>query len=236
MSAQISFENCLAFINHQWQSAATRPVVTEGVRRTAVTISRQTGSGAHTIAEKLAARLQASTPKSAPPWTVFDRNLVEQVLEDHHLPARLAQHMPEDRTSQVEDIIDDLFDMKPPSWKLVEQTSETILRLAALGNVIIIGRGAAQVTALLPSVLRLRLVAPFAQRVARLQELRKLGRKPAEEVVRREDRGRTRFLKKYFGANVDDPLFYHLIINTGMVSYDEAVDLIADALKHPAAG
>jgi hypothetical protein len=233
MSAQINFENCLAFLNHQWQSAVEHPAVHDHAARSAVAISRQTGSGAHTIAVKLAVRLQALSPQGAPPWTIFDRNLVEQVLEDHHLPARLAQHMPEDRTSQVEDIIDDLFGMKPSSWKMVEQGSETILRLASLGNVILIGRGANVVTARLPNVLHVRLVAPLEQRVTHIQELRKLTRKAALELVRREDRGRARYLKKYFGADSNDPLIYHLVINTGLVSYDEAVNLIADAVKRP---
>jgi cytidylate kinase len=236
MTAQISFENCLAFINCQWQSTAGRPAVNTGTVRNVVTISRQTGSGAHTIAEKLAVRLQGESPKGAAPWTVFDRNLVERVLEDHHLPARLAQHMPEDRTSEFNDIMDDLFGLHPPSWTLVQQSAETMLRLASLGSVILIGRGAHLVTARLPNVLHVRLVAPFEQRVARMQELRKLPRKAALALVRREDRGRARYLKKYFGADVDDPLLYHLVLNTGRVSYDEAVEIIADALKRPAAG
>lgn len=236
MSAQISFENCLAFINRQWQSAAGRSAVSTGRVRNVVTISRQTGSGAHTIAEKLAVRLQSEFPKGAAPWTVFDRNLIERVLEDHHLPARLARQMPEDRTSEFEDIVDELFGLRLPSWMLVQQSAETMLRLAGLGRVILIGRGAHMVTARLPNVLHVRLVAPFEQRFARMQELRKLPRKAALALVRREDRGRARYLKKYFGADVDDPLLYHLILNTGRVLYDEAVEIIADALKHPAAG
>jgi cytidylate kinase len=236
MSAQISFENCLAFINRQWRAGAAWPDVTGRPGRNAVTLSRQAGSGSHTIAEKLAVRLQAQAARNAPPWTVFDRNLVEMVLEDHHLPTRLAQHLPEDRTSDFEDIMDDLFGMRPPSWSLVQQTAETILRLAALGNVILIGRGAHLVTARLPSVLHVRLVAPLEQRVAHMQELRKLTRKAALALVRREDRGRSRYSKKYFGADINDPLLYHLVINTGLVSHDEAVEMIADAVKRPAAG
>ena len=231
MSAQISFENCLAFLNWQWNSAARQLVAANtNAPRTVLTLSRQAGSGAHMIAEKLAARLQTRSPKGAPPWTVFDRNLVGQVLEDHHLPARLAQHVLEDRSSQVEDIIDDLFGMKPSSWKLVEQSSETILRLASLGNVILIGRGANVVTARLPNVLHVRLVAPLELRVARMQKLRGLTRKAALGLVRREDRGRVRYVKQYFGADTEDPLLYHLTLNTGLVSCDEAAEIIAETM------
>jgi cytidylate kinase len=236
MSAQISFENCLAFLNRQWNAAARPPVRKSAVRRTAVTISRQAGSGAHTIAEKLAVRLQAEAPKGAPPWTVFDRNLVERILEDHHLPTRLAEYLPEDSTSRVEDIIDDLSGVKPPSWKLVEQSVETVLRLASLGNVILIGRGSNVITARLPNVLHVRLVAPLEQRVAHMRHLLRLAPQAASKLAQNLDRARARFLRKYFKADPDDPLLYHLVLNTGRVSYDEAVDVIIDALKRPAAG
>jgi len=236
MSAQISFEKCLAFLNWQWNAASRHTPPPPPAPRTAITISRQAGSGAHAIAEKLVSRLEAQMPKGAPPWTVFDRNLVEQVLADHHLPIRLAQYMPEDRASQVDDILDDLFGMKPSSWKFVEQTSETILRLATLGHVILIGRGANIITARLPNVFHVRLIAPFEQRVAYVGERLGLGRAAAAKHVRREDRGRTRYLKRYFHADVDDPALYHLVINTGLVSYDEATDILAQAISRPVAG
>lgn len=233
MSARISFENCLAFINRQWTSELTRPDGKQGGRRNVVTISRQVGSGAHAIAEQLANRLAPETSPQAAPWTVFDRNLIEKVLEDLRLPARLAQHLPEDRASDLEDIMDDLFGMRPPSWAVVQQTAETILRLARLGKVILIGRGATLVTARLPNVLRIRLVAPLEQRIALVRKTRKLTSKAAAAVVQQEDRGRTRYLKRHFKADINNPLLYHLVINTGAVSTNEAVDIIAEALKRP---
>jgi len=231
MSAQISFENCLAFINWQWQGGTELLAASDVVARNVITISRQTGSGAHTIAEKLAARLQAQAPPHRRPWTVFDANLVDQILKDHHLPERLAKHLPEDRTTKFEDIMDELFEVCPPSWALAQQSAETMLRLADLGNVILIGRGANLVTAQLPNVLHVRLVSPVEQRVARMQALRGFDRKEAAAFVRREDRGRARYLKKYFKADIDDPLLYHLVINTGLVGYDAAVEIIVNAQK-----
>jgi cytidylate kinase len=38
-----------------------------------------------------------------------------------------------------------------------------------------------------------------------------------------------RYLKKYFKADINDSLLYHLTINTGLVSYDEAARLIVEA-------
>jgi cytidylate kinase len=231
MIAQHGLERCRTFINTQMKPAGGAVAAAKArVPTRAVTISRQTGSGAHSVAEKLAALLQARSPKGACPWTVFDRNLVEKVLDDHNLPQRLAQFMPEDRVSEIADTMDELFGLHPQSWTLVRETTDTILRLAELGNVILIGRGATVITSRLDCVFHVRLVGSLETRVKYIRELNHLSEKAARDLVRREDRGRERYLKKYFHANLDDPLLYHLTINTDLVPHDEAARLIADAV------
>ena len=225
------FGASLAFINCQLQPAGKGQVSREdGATRRAVTISRQTGSGAHSVAEKLAALLQAHTPKEACPWTVFDRNLVEKVLADHDLPERVGRFMPEDRISSISDTMEELFGLHPPSWMLVRKVSETILHLLELGNVIVIGRGATVVSAKLHHVFHVRLIGSLPKRVQHIQELDHLGKEAALRLIQREDRGRRRYLKRYFKTDLDDPLLYHLVINTDLVSYDEAARIIADAV------
>jgi cytidylate kinase len=229
MSAPFGLERCLSFINCQLQPpdrAVSFPEQNAG--KCAVTISRQSGCGAHMVAERLARCLQAQAGPEERPWTVFDRNLVEQVLEDHQLPGRLARFMPEDRVPAMNDIMDELFGLRPPSWTLVQQTSETMLRLAELGNAIILGRGANIITAKLPHVLHVRLVGSLEQRIARMERFEGLSRKEAAKRVWREDVGRQRYLKKHFNRDVNDPLLYHLVINTDLVSLDDAARIIGD--------
>ncbi len=86
--------------------------------RFAVAISAQTGSGAFQVAETLAKYLHAYSPAGDPPWRVFDRNLMAKVLEDHHLPARLVKFLPEDAHSAVDDVLDELLGLHPPTWSL----------------------------------------------------------------------------------------------------------------------
>lgn len=224
-------ERCLTFINCQVQPPA-RPLtaVQESVPRRAVTISRQCGSGGHAVAERLLEHLQAQAPENACPWAIFDRNLVEKVLEDHKLPSRLAKFMPEDRTSEISDTLDELFGLHPPSLTLVRQTAETILHLAELGNVILIGRAANVITAKLNYVFHVRLVGTLEKRAKYLQEVQHLSPKDALELVHREDLGRSRYLRKYFDKDINDPLLYHLVINTDLVSFEEASQLIAKAM------
>lgn len=233
MNTPVGFDSYLAFINCQLQPPG-KPAsfASEGSRKRAVAISRQSGCGAHVMAEKLAQYLQARSPKDAPPWTVFDHNLVEKVLAEHNLPERLARFMPEDRVLEINDIMDELFGLHPPSWTLVQQTSETILHLAELGNVIILGHGANVITAKLPHVFHVRVVASLEKRIEHMQQFEGLSAKAASERIQREDLGRQRYLKKHFGKNIDDPLLYHLVINTDLVSLDDAARLVGEAVLH----
>ena len=170
--------------------------------------------------------MQARTPEEEPNWTVFDRNIVAEVLREHHMPERLAQYMPEKWTSDVEDTLDELFGLHPPSWELVRKTAETILHLARIGNVILIGRGANVITWKLEGTLHVRLVRSFEKRVQRIQETDKLGPKEALAFIRREDKGRGYYLKKYYDKDIDDPLLYHLVINTDLISDEGAARVI----------
>jgi cytidylate kinase len=232
MIAHARAEQCLSFISSQLQGAG-KPggFVDKNVRR-AVTLSRQAGCGAVLVAEKLAHYLQHHASGDACPWTVFDRNLMDTVLEDHNLPTRLARFLPEDRVSQLDDLVADVFDVHPPLQTVIQQSAETILKLAGLGNVILIGRGSTVITTQMPHVLHVRLVAPLEKRVAHAHQFYHLTENEARKFCLSQDRARERYLKRYFNADVNDPLLYHLIINTGRVGYDEAAKLIGDTVLH----
>jgi len=226
MKTTSDLDRWLSCLSSQFQPPPQAPGDESGSVR-CVTISRQSGCGARFFAGELAACLQARLPKGARPWTVFDRTLVEAVLRDHHLPARLASFMPEDRVGQLHYIIEDLFSLHPPTETLVRRTSETILHLASLGNAIIVGRGANLIAASLPGMLHIRLVGSLEHRIARFRQFDHLDRTDALKRIKREDGGRSRYIKEYFGKNVEDPLLYHFVINTDWVPLEAAARTVA---------
>ena len=231
MKSPLDFERCLTFINCQLQPLGrTTTPARPGAVRQAVTISRQAGCGALVIGQKVAEYLQNRSAKDTVPWTVFDRNLVEKVLEDHDLPRRLAAFMPEDRISQISDILEELCGLHPPSWFLVKKTADTILHLAELGNVILIGRGSNIITSRLDYVFHVRLIGSLKKRLQHVQDFNQLDSHSAMEFIRSRDGGRRRYVKKYFHKDIDDPLLYHLIINTDLVSCDHAARIIGNAV------
>ena len=222
-----SMESCFSFVHSQTAPPA-RAAAPVGVRR-AVTISRQAGCGGVHVAEKLANYLQHHAPVPGVNWTIFDRELMDKVLADHKLPKYLAKFMPEDRSSQIQDTLADIFGVHPPAETVVKQTAETLLQLAELGNVILVGRAGNIVTAKLPHVLHVRLVAPLEDRIERI--CRDDHKTPAEarRFCLEEEQARARYLKTYFKADISDPVNYLLIINTSQVGYDNAARLIGVA-------
>ena len=225
----VDLEKCQMFLDAQLRPGVPSQPQNETATLRAITLSRQAGCGALIVAEKLAQRLTVGDKTGTAPWTVFDRNLIEQVLQDHNLPVRFAKYLPEDRVSEVQDAMDEIFGVHPSTWTIVEQTAETILRLTHLGNVILVGRGANMITAKMPGVFHVHLVAPLADRIAHAHQYYNMTPGEAREFIEREDKGRARYLKKYFEADVENPLLYHLVINTSLVSYDTAAEVIVAA-------
>jgi cytidylate kinase len=225
-------DQCHSYILTQLQTRKKRVAVSGSPPPgPAITISHQTGSGAHDIAARLAGLLQVGEPKGTAPWTVFDRDLVDKMLEEHHLPQSLAEFMPEDRRSFIEDVMDELLGVIPPSWVVVQQVAETVLHLVDAGHVILVGRGANFITARMPNVFHVRLIASLPKRIERVQELNHLTPEEAAKFVKKVDRARGRYVKTHFHVGINDDLLYHLVINTDRMPSPDVAQLIVDGAR-----
>jgi Cytidylate kinase-like family len=236
MSLETELEDlnlCRAYLLTQLEGSRRAPgfVARRPQPGPAITISSQAGTGVHELAKQLAGTLGKAEPKGTCAWTVFDRQLIERVLEEHHLPNALAPLIPEERRSYIKDVMEELVGLRPPSWVIVPQVAETILHLAEVGRVIVVDHGASLITARMPNVFHVRLVASLSKRVEYVQARENLSSEDAERLVRKEDRDRQRYVKANFRARVDDDLLYHLVVNTGLVPREDAAPLIADAAR-----
>ena len=199
-------------------------------QKPALTISRQAGAGAITVAKLVAEQLDIEFPGDPPcPWAVFDRNLVEEIVRDNNLSQRVAHYMVEDVKFPLSDAFEAMLGLHPSSWKMMEQAADTIRKLALKGNVILVGRGSTAITAKLPHVLHVRLVAPFEQRVRHFEVYYNIEEKEAPRLVRERDEARRRYVRQ-FGADIDDPVNYALVINTGEISFEEAARIITNTI------
>jgi len=195
-----------------------------------VTISRETGAGADVVSQKLVEIFQKYKKESLPDWTVFDKNLIEKVLDDHHLPKTLAEVFDEKKYSSILSFASEVLIGQPSIQTLVYKTTQTILSLAEIGDVIIIGRGGSIVTSNLPNAFHVRLVSTIEDRIKHVKEVHGYDDKQAADFLKKDNQARNDYLNTYFHKQIDDPLQYHLIINTHRFSYDNAAELIADAV------
>lgn len=194
-----------------------------------VTISRETGAGADKVSESLIEFLQPYLEQDVE-WAVFDKNLIEKVLQDHHLPQHLSKLMAEEKYSAVKSIMNEVLGGEPGIWSLVHKTTETILQLAQMGNVIILDRGANVIASKLENSFHVRLVAPIEERISHIQELYNLDKKEAVDLIKKEDMDRKNYVMTYFHKDISDPLQYHIVLNTGLISDNEAAQIIGSSL------
>jgi len=109
-------------------------------------------------------------------------------------------------------------------------TQRVVLEMASAGNAVIIGRGSQFLLRGLPRVLHVYIFAPLPRRIENIQELFQLTHAEAIEFIERRDGETENYLRHYYGSNGTQPELYHLLINTGLFSFETAADLIVQAL------
>lgn len=180
-----------------------------------ITISREMGSGGIPIAHRAAEKLG---------YTLIDGEAIARVAGKYGLTPEAIE----------------ITDEKPPAFveKLDEKMAVDlqlieliILEYALKGNVIIYGRGGQDLLKDINSVLRVRIIAPFEERVERWAEREWLDPDLARILVRKSDQQRAGFIKYYFDRDWDDPIHYDLVINTSRLSEETAVKLLCEGVK-----
>jgi hypothetical protein len=218
-----SYEKAKKYIESQQKILSEKSKLTHGP---CITISREVGAGADAVSERVCDLLQKKRRYEDVKWTVFDKNIIEKVIEDHNLPEKLSEYLEEDKITEINGMVSELLGLHPPAWLIVHKTAKTILQLAEMGNVIIIGRGANVVTAHMKNVFHVRLVAPLEDRIRHIQDIFDLSRKEAIKRIKKDDVMRRHYLHYHYHKDIDDKFLYHIIINTHLLPYDEAAEMI----------
>ena len=131
-----------------------------------------------------------------------------------------------------------------PAFEEVRLSEEAVIALVEhairtahrQGNFIIIGRAGQLILKNMPDVVHIRIEAPMEDRVQKVKEqLRKERqafnanidvRREAQDWINGRDEASADYLRRFYDTKWDNPLLYHLVINTGKVSVDQAVEII----------
>lgn len=186
-----------------------------------ITISREPGSGGRTIAEKLSEKFGLS---------LFHQEVVHEMADNAQVSTRLLEFLDEKAQNVLNEWIASLVDTQH-LWpdRYLRHLMKILATIGKQGKAVIVGRGANFV--LHPDKrFRVRVVAPMDLRVKNIAQAFEVSAEEARRRVIRTGSDRKAFIRKYFNADIADPMNYDIIINTGTVSVDCAVDAIAKAI------
>jgi CMP/dCMP kinase len=109
-------------------------------------------------------------------------------------------------------------------------TQRVLLELATGGDVVIIGRGSQFLLHGATRTLHIYIFAPLDFRIEKVMNLYHVNRDSAREMIERRDYEHNAYLGRYYGGNQHQPNLYHLLINTGLFTYELAANLIQQAI------
>jgi cytidylate kinase len=99
------------------------------------------------------------------------------------------------------------------------------------GNIVIHGRGSQFILRNNPSALHVLVVAPLPVRIKRVMNELKTDEESALKLIEEYSKSRRDFIKRFFNKDMMDIVHYDLVINTGSVTYELAVQIIIKALQ-----
>lgn len=228
MEYKASIDIFRRYFEHQLEKARKSLNKSEQPGHPFVTLSRLTGSGGVDFPERLVIKLNEQESKEENNWVVFDKDVLELVLEKHNLPKEITKFMPEKKVSEFQDVIEQLFGLHPNEHKLITKVSDTILHLSHLGHVVFVGRGSNIITAGSKNGLHIRLIDSLDNRIEHIMDFFKLKRVEALKLIQKEDKNRETYIKKYFNKDINNPGLYSLVINLNSFKSEDIIAMIVN--------
>ena len=212
---------------------------------TVITMSRQFGSYGDDIAKKVceildyryfdkALMLQAATAAGLSEQEIVDysednykvRNFLNRLFGGPQTVAQVSVWKEDQQGNRFHETLD-----------LSEASALALIQRAIeyaheIGNVVIVGRGGQALLQDLADVLHVRIEAPLENRLERVRgqvppdEGRLDQRRSAQDLIQEKDAASADYLQHYYNVRWDDLNLYHIVINTGKMSVEQAADLI----------
>ena len=217
---------------------------------TVITISRQFGSGGDEIAQRVCEILgfrqfdKRLIEKAAAESGISEQEIIDYSEENHKVrsfldrlfdrtPAVGQLHYWKEDTQGVRSV-----EVKPMTEDVALSLVQNAIHSAVnQGNLVILGRGGQVLLQDTPSVLHVRVIAPMEDRIQRLKWKLKIRheiyeadigvRRNAQDVIEERDAASADYIKRFYQRDWDDPTLYHVTINTGKLTIEQAARLIA---------
>ena len=197
-----------------------------------VTLSRPAGAGGEPLAQRLCDRLNTLDPGERP-WACFDRKLVGRVASDPVLAQELIASIGDGGRGWLDEVLAEMATrpmMRPSELRVYRLVAETVLALAGTGRVVLVGLGSAFITHHRTGGLHLRLVAPLSHRIETTAWARQLTRGEALDYIRRTERRREAFFRRFWPEHSLSAESFCSTFNTASTTPDQQVDAVVGML------
>ncbi len=183
----------------------------------AVTISRQMGSLGCDVAGAVAERLG---------FQMVWREVINR--------AAIQSGTPEVALAVIDEL--GLLGIAPtPQTKraYMDAVARIMDELVGEGGAVIVGRAGQAILRGREGVLHVRVIAPLELRIERVAKTQGIAREAAQAQVETSDRYRRNYLRRFYQVRWDDPLLYNLVVNTGVLTIEQAANSICAVVKCP---
>lgn len=220
----------------------------------AITISREYGSGGRTIATKVADALG---------YENVDKELLVAVAQEAQVPVSEVERFDEQPEHPALRILrkfltpgyaDTLTGLSEYEWwatatvpelsnqrdkalatldeeVYVKLTAEVATRMAEQEKVVLVGRGGQAVLKGRQDVLHVRVVATDEFKMEIVKERDGIEGDEALKHMKQMDERRKTYLRRHYDIDLTDSKLYHITVNTGYLGLDHAAKLVVDAAK-----
>jgi cytidylate kinase len=199
-----------------------------------ITMSREPGSGGNELARRICKNLS---------YRLFERNMMNEIASELGLDADETRGIGENLgdSSIFTKFIDPGYHVtKTGSWidddygvwadikkkigdlKSVQLQADIIKAASKKGNMVIVGRGSQAILKDVPGVFHVRIIAPPEKRAEHTAKECGLEIGEARKKVAERDKASFEYVKKNYHIDPRDPMHYHLIVNTGQLSLEDA--------------
>lgn len=185
-----------------------------------ITISREPGSGGRILAQKIADKHHMD---------LFHQELLHELSASAKVSRVFMHTLDEKGLTVLEDWIASLVHRRhlwPDQYQ--QHLMKVVGTIGKHGNAVVVGRGA---NFILPPErrLRVRVICPLAVRIENLVKEYGVATADAKRRIIRTENERRAFIRKYFNADISDPIHYDLVVNTGALPFDRVVETVTSA-------
>ena len=203
------------------------------MKKFVITIARQYGSGGRTIAQKVAERLGVP---------FYDKAVIKGLTEKFNVSAAEIERVKASRRTAWP-VLGSLIMPSPafdytyaamavnPTDEVFKAEAAIVQELADEGPCVIAGRSGFFLLKDRPERFSVFIQAPKEMRIARVASRQSISEAEARKIVESVDEGRENYTKRYAGVSRYDLRNYDLVLNTGIIPEEQAVEAILAAIK-----